>query len=93
MSTSDGIVQLFSLAFGEWIRGEILSVAGETNTFDQWLAGKQGLLNQIPESARRQASEVLERVPSRYRGMIFSWLADPKTALQVVGLIGDIQGA
>ena len=93
MSTSDGIVQLFSLAFGEWIKGEILSIAGETDTFDQWLAGKQGLLNQIPESARHEASAVLERVPSRYRGMISSWLADPKTALQVVGLISDIQWA
>ena len=91
VSTSDGIVQLLTTAFGEWIREELLSVAGETETFDQWREGKQDLVNRIPEGSRNRASEVLERVPSRYRGMISSWLADPKTALQVVGLISDIQ--
>ena len=91
VSTSDGAVRLFSPAFAEWIRQELVSVAKETETFDQWLAGKQGLLRQIPEPVRQRASEVLEKVPARYRGMMSGWIAGSKAALQVVDLIKSIQ--
>ena len=91
LSSYNGSLRLFSPVFGEWIRSELLSQAGETENFDQWLADKRGLIERIPEATRHHASEVLERVPSRYRSMVSSWLIDSSTSVEVIDLIRSIQ--
>lgn len=78
---------LVNETLGEWIRLELTDTMHDQQHYDAWLRSNAGIIQKIPRTAKKEITDILPRISSRYRDLIVAWVCDPRNMIAVAALL------